>query len=370
MLLARKRVAWIIALLTAITVVAGCGPRGPQAVPETYTGENDFIVIEGLEQGERKITVAELMTLSSVSEEVVATDDDGKITEQYTAEGVLLETVLSHLGIASKDLDTVRFTAGDSYSVEVPNSILTSRKLILAYKANGKFLPAGDGPIRVFIPEERSMYWVRNTLKISLSWGNAGDEVGVGSVKRIIFFETLLAELESVDYPAETGAKAVKTAAVLADVQASPLVRLLAADGFVKNEELATFKELYIVTEGEDTPALRGPELPLGMHVKYLVALWTGDSGFAFVERGLDYFTPTEAAGFTGVSLQELTALFGLTSETYVLTASDGYSVEVGRDDLAAGIVYMQENGELASAFEGLPKNTGVRNLLSIAIGE
>ena len=53
-------------------------------------------------------------------------------------------------------------------------------------------------------------------------------------------------------------------------------------------------------------------------------------------------------------------------SEQYLLTAADGYEVEINKADLAQGLVYVRDGGEVAVKFDGLPKNTSVKGLLAI----
>ncbi|MTI96298.1 MAG: hypothetical protein FH749_12615 [Firmicutes bacterium] len=367
------------ALLTIVLVLtlglAACGGTGGEVPGDDYTSEDNVVVIECEEAGEIELSVADFMDLEAVSEEIVRLDDNGDVEEQYSIKGVLLETVLAHLEIGIGDLGTVRFTAGDGYSVEVPNNIVAGGKIILAYEIDGEPLHENTGPIRIFIPDEESMYWVRNTVKINLNRGESGgsqDPSGeIGVLEQIIFFETLLPELEVLDYIAEADAKAVKTEAVFADVQAGSLVQMLASDGFEKNEEFATAIEQYVVVEGENTPAFRGPDLPRGMHVRDLVWMGSGDTGFLFVKNGLEYFDEAEVDGDKGISLKDIADKFSLKeADTYILESDDGYSVEISYEELEAGIVFFRDSGEISSAFEGLPKNTAVKGLLSIRVAD
>lgn len=363
----RTKTLWIIAL-ALIIAVAGCGPND-EDVPGGYTGEDDFITIAS-ESGETEISVADLMALEAITEEIIKTDDAGEVEEQYPIKGVLLETVLEHLEIDADNLDTVRFTAGDGYSVEVPAAILANSKLILAYEIDGDPLFDDTRPIRMFIPGQESMYWVKKTVKITLNMDESQDPGDQGQlVDKILFFESM--ELEEIDYTDEEGARAVETSDVLKDVETSPQVYMLASDGFDKNEETDTFLENYIVVQGDNAPAFRGPNLPRGMHVKDLVYMATGDTGFLFVEKALEYFDDVQVQSDSGISLKELVDTLGLKeADTYSLEAADGYSVEVSSEDLEAGIVYIRESGEVASAFEELPKNTAVKNLLFIRTAE
>ena len=360
-------VVMIIVLLT----VTGCGNSGNGDDPGDHQYDEDIITIECPEAGQLEISVEELMNLESITEEIVRHDDNGNIEDQYPIKGVLLENVLAHLNISSDGLETIRMTAGDGYSVEVPNHILNSREIILAYGINDEPLHDDTRPIRIFIPDEESMYWVRNTVTISLSRTQNGGTQSPGeqtsSLDKIFFFETMETVLNIEDYTAEADAKAVTVAEMFENVQAGNLVHMLASDGFEKNEEYSTVVAAYIVVQGENTPAFRGPDLPRGMHVRDLVLMTSGDTGFAFVEKGLEYFEITEADGNKGISLKDLADKIGLAvADNYVLESVDGYAVEISYEDLEAGIVYFRESGELSSAFDGLPRNTAVKDLLSI----
>lgn len=369
-----KKWALPVIMILLLAAIAGCGSTGNNNDPGDQPGQ-DFIVIESPEAGEIEISVADLMELESISQEIIRKDDNGNTVDQYPIKGVLLEKVLAHLNISSENLNTVRVTAGDGYSVEVPNNILASRKVILAYEIDGEHLQGNTRPIRVFIPEEETMYWVRNTVKISLTRGvSGGKNPPAGettSLDTLIFFDTLVSTLESVDYTAEAGAKAVKASELYENVQATSLVNMLASDGFKKNEEYSTVVGGYIVYQGENAPAFRDPDLPRGMHVRDLVWMTSGDTGFVFFGPGLDYFETAEFDGNVGVSLKDLVEQIGLKlTDTYVIESVDGYTVEINYDDLEAGIVFFRESGELSTFFEGLPKNTGVKDLLSIRAGE
>lgn len=343
----------VLAMVLAMGAITGCG--GNNDDDQDLPGDEDIITIAGSE-----FTVAELKEMEAVTEEIVRTDDGE--TEQYPIKGVALDVVLESLDINAADLETIRLIAGDGYAVEVPNEILTQRTVILAYEIDGEPLREDTRPIRVFIPEEEAMYWVRNTVEISVS---EKDSQPGAALQKLVFFETLLANLDVVEY--EEGGQAVTTADLFAGAQAGENVSMLAADGFEKNEEHATFIEAYIVFEGDDNaPAFRGPDLPRGMHVKDLVSIASGDSGFLFVEKGMEYFTAAEVEGNAGISLADLAEQFGLEADVYILEAVDGYTVEISGEDLSLGIVYINDDGQVTSRFDGLPKNTAVKDLLSL----
>lgn len=223
-------------------------------------------------------------------------------------------------------------------------------------------------PIRAFIPEEEAMYWVSNLVEIELVGYDAEiSDQEASTLEEINFLETLVLELDEIDYEGEDEGKAVKTSDLFSDLDTTQDVYLLASDGFDKNEEYKTFIDAYILTEGDNTPAFRSPELPRGMHVRDLVWILTGETGFFSVEQGMEKFEEMSVEDDTGVSLKDLVDKFGLSeSDKYELEAIDGYSVEIDREDLSSGIVYIRDSGEVSSAFDGLPRSKAVKDLLSI----
>ena len=320
---------------------------------------DDTIVINSEAQGEVEFTIEDLMEFEEVTEEITRRDD-GEVTERYPVTGVLLTDVLASMDIELSALESVRINAGDGYSVEVPNAILES-PVILAYKIDGEPLFDDTRPIRVFIPGQEAMYWVKNTVEISLSGETVQEEESV--LQEIRFMETVFAGLEKVDYQGNDGSEAIRTAALMSDISQESDLKMLATDGFEKQETYDTFVDAFIVTAGENTPAFRSPDLPRGMHVRDLYWLDNGTTGFFSVERGSEILGSEEIDGVLGIKLEDIITDFGLAeADTYLFEASDGYSVEIAREDLGSGIVYLDDN-QARSLFRDMPGNTSVKKL-------
>ncbi|OWZ83833.1 molybdopterin-dependent oxidoreductase [Natranaerobius trueperi] len=352
-----------------------------EAEGNDYPGEEDVVTIVCDQDGEIEISVEELMELDSVTEEIVRRDDDGEIEDEYPIQGVLFKEMLDSIDWDHDTVDTIRLTAGDGYSVEVPNNILANNEVILAYEIDNEPLYDDTRPLRAFIPEEEAMYWVSNLVEIELSSissrtdadadSDGHDSEEASSLEEIVFLETKVSEMENFEYEGEEKGKAVATSDLLGDLEVSDEIYLLASDGFDKNEELDTFMDAYILTQGEDVPAFRSPDLPRGMHVRDLTWISAGSVGFFSIEQGLEKFDEKTVEEDTGVSFLELTQEFDLQkSEKYILEAEDGYSVEIEHDDLSSGIVYISDSEEVSSVFDGLPRNTAVNDLKSIRVVE
>ncbi len=347
---------------TVAFLLPACGSQGEGAILDPYTGEEDSIFMTCERSGPTELTVAELMDMDSVADSIAMDTEDGP--EEYGIRGVTFSEVLDHSGGTLEDLDGIRLVAGDGYSVHVPREIVVGETIILAYEMDGEALHEDSRPIRVFIPGQQSMYWVRNLVEIELVY----PEKQVAEIEEIVFLDTRITELEAVEY--ESGELAVRTKDLLAGISCAG-IHMVAVDGFAKTEEYDIFIDAFIQVTGPDAPAFRSPDLPRGMHVRDLAWFSAARTAFFSVTRGLEVLDGVSVEGAEGVSLGALVEELGLVdAETYVLEAIDGYTVEVTREDLAVGIVHIREGGEVAAIFEGLPRNTAIRGLLFLKVAE
>lgn len=373
----KKGLVFILTFLFFTTLMVANGDLENVAAEKAgteYPGEEDVIVINCDLHGEKEFKVEELMEFESVEEEIIRRDNEGQIYDRYPIKGVLFRDVLASIDRDKKELKGFRVTAGDGYSVEVPRNIFIDRDVILAYEIDNEPLYEGTRPIRVFIPGEEAMYWVRNAVQITLNTDEEAMEKKdpettseSDQTARIFFFESLVLNLEEIDYPEGEDQKAVTAGDLLAGISASDTVYMLATDGFDKNEEYQTVLDAYFLTQGPNTPAFRSPDLPRGMHVRDLAWIFSGQTGILSVERAMELFPGMQVNDNTGIGLMELAEKFKLKkADEYILEAVDGFSAEVGYEDLKKGIIYIRDSGQVASEFDGLPRNTAIRDLLFI----
>jgi DMSO/TMAO reductase YedYZ molybdopterin-dependent catalytic subunit len=127
----------------------------------------DKLVIKGLTDKDIEIGTDELKAMPQVEKQATAVDSAGKETD-YTIKGPLFDDVLKKYGKSQKDLKGIRLSAGDGYSIEVPENVLKNRDIILALELNGKELDDSSKPVRAVVPDERAMYWVRNLTNIEI----------------------------------------------------------------------------------------------------------------------------------------------------------------------------------------------------------
>ena len=360
----RSRVLILLSLVFILLFSAACGSKEPATNGENGAGEEEAILIAGEELGEHKITVAELKELTPVERDVVSVNSSGNENE-YSVKGALFSEVLEDLGLNQKELNAIRFVAGDGYMMEVPKEVLAARDIILAYEINGEPLQERTKPIRAIVPEERSMYWVRNVVKIEILEAATAEPVS-----KLMILESVVSSMEQQDY---TYYESIDKAVLCKELplpEAGETVYLKSSDGLDKNEKAEVFlNEGYIKITGEANPAYLSPNLPKGMHVKELLWVGKADVGILSAAQGLKYFTPVQKDGVEGILLTDILQEVDMAdSEKYLFAAADGYEVEISKDDLAKGLVYIKDSGEVTVMFDGLPKNTTVKNLLTITV--
>ena len=149
---------------------------GMQALPQTaMSAEPGRLAITGAVERPLNLQISDLEKMPHVSVEVK--DHDGKLT---TYEGVPLAELLKAAGApigeklrGANMVSYVLAEAKDGYRVvfALPelDSAFTDSKVLIAYAANGKPLPDGQGPFRIVAPQEkRPARWIRMLQRIQV----------------------------------------------------------------------------------------------------------------------------------------------------------------------------------------------------------
>jgi len=343
-----------------------CSPNQPptgNGAGAPAAGEK--IILTGAGAEEKEILISEIRRLPLVEKEVVLVRKGGS-EEKFTVKGPLLADLLQTLGKDQKSLSGIRLIAGDGYMIEVPTEILANRDIIMAYEIGGQPLEEGDKPVRIIIPEERGMYWVKNLVQIDIL---AARETL--PLTKLIILNTAVHNLAQHNYEYHGSMdKAVAAADLFKDqVPAGSLdtVYMKAADGLEKNEKTDVFTIGYIKFTGADSPAFVSPDIPRGMQVKGLLWLSKGDIGYLSMGSAGGYFPKAAAGDREGVKLSDLFAEVSMEeSAAYLFTAADGYNIEINKEDIGRGYLLISEGGEVSVWFDGLPGYTAVKGLLSI----
>jgi hypothetical protein len=330
-------------------------PGSSQGLTLSYNGEDVNVSLE------------QIMQLNEIVRDVTAVPKDDEEMQSRNVKGVLLDDVFKkYLGISQEDAGTIRLEAGDGYAIEVDSGILQSKEIILAYEIDGKPLEDWEKPLRSVVPDVFEMYWVKNLVKIEVTGLREQAQV-----KRIILFETRISEIESIDYAYyEEESKAVKVSDLLFNFPGEKLqdnVFMKSAAGLEKNEKAGIFLDAYIKYTGQYAPMFLSESLPKGMWVKDILYFIYGESAYFSESNGFKNFEKVTADGNQSIKLTDVLSTCSLSaSAKYLFKSLDGHTAEIESGSIEKGFIYIQDNGLAAVYFEGLAKNTKVKDLVYI----
>lgn len=318
----------LIAILISL-ILCGC-------VQPAQTQKAEKIIISGLDKGSIDVTIDEIKALKPFAGKVEGADSEGKPVV-YEIKGGYLKEILEKNGCSQTDFSGMRIVATDDYSIEVAKDILSTRDVILAYEMDGKPLDQGNAPLRIFIPQERAMYWVRMVSELQMLKTEQSDEVA-----GIYIMDSLYKEADYEDY--ELIGQKYKTINTRNIIKSYPgtggdVVLLTASDGLLKNETLENFHTGAINMTGENTPEFFSNELPSGMFVKDLMLFKYGGNAFAFVSKAIEKEKT--------LTLQMLLQLCRMKQgNDYVLSFKDGKKTDIKADEIKDwNIVYDKAKG-------------------------
>jgi hypothetical protein len=315
------------------------------------------------------ISMDDIMKLNVVERKVTAVPKEGEEKSERSVKGIILDDLFQkYLGTAQKDLFAIKFVAGDGYAIEVEKDLLQTRKIVLAYEVDGKPLKDKDKPLRSIVPDVFEMYWVKNLVKIEVI-----EEREQSQINSIILMETRISSIPDQEYKyLQNTDRAVRISDLLlgsGDEKDPEVVFIKSVDGLEKNENPGIFTGALIKYTGEDSPQFTSLDIPLGMWVKKILFFNYGNFSYFSVSRGLESFEKSGIEGRTSIKLSDVFSNCGIAdAQKYIFKAVDGYTVEIEKGSIASGYLYKGDDGLPAVFFEGLPKNTSVKDLLSISI--
>jgi len=349
--------------------LAGCGKKAETAGNPVTADDGQEILITGLQDSDYKITVGDLKKLPAVTKKARANRANGE-TVKVKATGPLLEDVLQQKGKSVKDYSTIRFTARDGYSIAVPPDVLKNREIILAYQIDGKPLDAENEPVRVVIPGERAMYWMRMLDRIDLETG--AEQI---PVTKVVFLETAVKTLPQEDYQHfDSTDKAIKTKDLVDSYAETDKVKnifIKASDGLHKNETKSNFLGAYIKITGKEVPKFLAPHLPQGMHVRDILYINYGKTSFLSYSQGQKVLSLQTLDGQSGIALSDVIKQTGLNrAAKYKFSSLDGSSWELAVNDLGSGLIYENGQGNLAFCCPEIVADKSVDNLVAIECRE
>ncbi len=314
--------------------------------------ENSF-VINWPEGNSRRINVEELADYPQVTTETILQRTTG-VKIEITATGPLLKDILIKNGIDIGDYEAIGITGRDDYYTMISKDILENRDIILGTVFDGKEIPREEKPIRVVVPDEMGVYWVKMVNRIDLY-----EHISPKDIRNVHIFGSLTEGIEPYYYEYYGSKdKAYLVGKILSrfsQVDPNGFFTMTGSDGLVKNETISMVRDrYYIKTEGDNAPMNIGPAFKLGMNVKEMSCFSTTSDAVIFPEimlnvigaentaqgKGFKLKAALEAAGMVLGDGQELVVV-DTNEKEYPLTEADiesSYLIPIeDRTDAIAG---------------------------------
>lgn len=360
-----KKIKTVVMLCSALAILlCGCsaGPAGGQGAggAGAEAPENAQILLRGLGDQDITVTLEELMELESVTEKAEAPRSNGQIVS-VKAEGPLLDTLMAKYGKSKSDYSTIRFYAADGYSIAMPSEVIEKDDIIIAYKDDGKWIGQEDGPLRVVVPGERAMYWVRMLSQIDFENGESAQ-----TPEKLIILDTALPAMKTkkieINGASVTAAAAEQLIAAYGDINDNTIrnVFMKASDGLSKNETRDNFMANYIRIGEDGTLEFTGQGLPEGMTVQGLMTVNYGDTAFVSMKQYADSLGIAPGQEIPASSV--LRDMDMANYEEFEFEGIDGSSIEIRASEMA-NMSLLYDGSSVCLAEEGM---IIIRNLLEI----
>ena len=352
----------VTVLLCISLFLTGCGEK--VSAEELTKYDDQTILLHGLTTEDIQVSVTELKELEHVKRTEQATRFGGEVVE-VKAEGALLSDLLENYGFKQTDWSTIRLTASDQYSIAVSSDLLASSEILLAYYDEGAPFSAEDGPVRVVIPGQRAMYWVRKLCRIDFE-----GEDGAVPAEKLVFLESAAASLGEKAAEEKEGGQVLTTQSLTDSYGPSgeevTNVYMLAEDGLMKNETAENFLSASIQMTGQESPLFTAVHLPEGMHVKNLLTAHYGSTVFFSLGSAMDSMEVVNVDDASGILFPSVLKKIGsMSSDHYRFTDLKGQQQVFAFDDLKYALFYTGAQGQVIFQPNN-PKGEIMDGLLSI----
>jgi len=138
---------------------SACGSSNPDI--SAYA--QDSILIIGLLEEDFEITPEELLQLECTSGGGTGQSEKAGTVEVY---GPTIDTFLAEYEKSRSDFTKIRVTAKDAYKKVIWGEMLTDGEIIFSIANGAEPLTEGQKPMRFFIPDADSSYWVYGIIEL------------------------------------------------------------------------------------------------------------------------------------------------------------------------------------------------------------
>lgn len=230
-----------------------------------------------------RINIEDLKDYPQITTETILQKTTG-VKIDITASGPLLKDVLKKNGIDINAYEAIGITGRDNYYAMISKDIIQNRDIILGTVFDGKEISREEKPIRIVVPDEMGVYWVKMVNNIDLYTHISPKNIG-----NVHIFDALTRDIEPYYYE-YYGSKdksflVGKILSKFSFVDPNGFFTMAGSDGLIKNETINMVRDrYYIKTEGDNAPMNISPAFKLGMNVKEMSYFSTTTDSVIFPE--------------------------------------------------------------------------------------
>lgn len=308
--------------------------------------ENSFL-IAWPENNSVRVNIEDLKTFPQVTTQTILQRTTG-VKIDIKAEGPLLKDVLEKHGIDINDYEAIGVTGRDNYYTMISKDIIQNRDIILGIRFDDEEIIREEKPVRVVIPDEMGVYWVKMVNRIELY-----THISPKDIQNVHIFSSIVKDIEPYYYE-YYGSKdesylVGKILSKFDYVDVNGFFTMVGSDGLVKNETISMVRDrYYIKTGGENAPMNIGPAFKLGMNVKEMSHFSTTKDAVIFPEIMMKIIGEEDLPQGKGMNLGEVLEEAGMIIEdndTLTLFDSDGKQYDINPNQLDSSYLLPVEKG-------------------------
>ncbi len=308
--------------------------------------ENSFSICWS-ENNSIRINTEDLAKYEQVSVETILQRTTG-VKIDIEASGPSLKDVLEKNGIDIADYEAIGITGRDNYYTMISKDIIENRDIILGIRFDGEEILREEKPVRIVVPDEMGVYWVKMVNRIDLY-----ESISPKNIENVHIFHALTRDIEPYYYE-YYGSKdksylVGKILSKFSYVDPNGFFTMAGSDGLIKNETISVVRDrYYIKTEGDNAPMNISPAFKLGMNVKEMSYFSTTKDAVIFPEimmKILDEKTTTQGKGMELREVLEAVGMILDEKDEFVIIDNSGKEYTLSIEDIENSYLIPTQNG-------------------------
>jgi Na+-translocating ferredoxin:NAD+ oxidoreductase RnfG subunit len=324
--------------------------------------ENSFLICWP-EDNSIRVTTEDLKKYEQITVDTILQKTTGvKIDTEVS--GPTLKDVMKQNGVDINDYEAIGITGRDNYYAMISKDIVQNRDIILGMVFDGKDIPREEKPVRIAVPDEMGVYWVKMVNKIELY-----THISPKDIESVHIFDALVSDIEPYYYE-YYGSKdksylVGKLLSKFTHVDPNGFFTMVGSDGLIKNETINMVRDrYYIKTGGNNAPMNISPSFKLGMNVKEMSHFSTTTDAVIFPQVMMNVIGEETLPQGKAVKLKDTLELAGMVIEEkddLLLVDMDGKEYPLSKNEYENAYLIPLDDGA-----DAVLENTLVKDVQKI----